>query len=1431
MRPWWPIFVYGMGYDDEALVASASRLGHLNPSGSFPDLKAARPLTGVQTDWTWSATGNRQQNVGGAGGSPSPFMVWGKKAGGGGGGGGGGGERAGIAVGGVGGGGGGGGSSRLNNFHNDVWATSGQVKRILLANRDKESMLEEIMDLKRTVADLGEQLKMARVRAVTVEMENRKLEKDLTEVEMQGLADGPRTGGAALLRSKLMTLKERLADLQAAYDTQNEELNSLRRDVRVTYVRELEIERSIYAEEVIRLQRLVRRMEIHSQRGTSDSKEATKLRERASRLENANHHLEQYILALNRAVETANRELIAHREKTTQLLTEAQQSQDIQKDLQDRKLHLEATVRALQEQTQVLTERLQLSEQELRASGLRDQPSSPAYLSQESPGRGEGGEGVGVGVGVGVGGGGGGGGGGGRQGGQGGEAGKREEEWRERRRSKRSSPGMAAPTGELPGSHGTWENATPMPQQSTSGTSAQQGLGPEPSSSSSRRDSLTLKAFIIAPGEAKKIVVSGSGGMQHVLTMDMRPWEFKAGGGDRQQLQDGEIVEGLALRPQLAVGPKVEELRTEKYTRASSSELPGAAQKGEQKHNVGGGGGNGRIQELGGLASRAITMSDELPSSVRSSSQQQKEHNRIIPNELPPMLPPRPPPPPPGHAQPLPNEHRNNRQNGTHSHVPEARPQSGEKSGNVVHAQMHEEQRHSRKLGVHGQPTESSPHGGGQKGGNPQARKDSHTEARKQVKDVEQSSKPKDNHIGTNATRAQTPAPAPEDHRYDNKNAGHGKRTASEAPKHSKRTASEAPEHSKRTASEAPEHSKRTASEAPEMKMQDIVNDHRYKTELQSNGGEKGGHSQAPEQRQKGATPKDAVQAQAHTPDENRTQTRKENATQARPLTSNDGNNSKEKLESAVMSRQTPREQERPALTQIEVGPTLRSAPNDLEDRGDKEARENRTENQSRSRGTPEQSSKESLPTNRLAAAKAHDTTDLQGQGQGQGQSQSQGQGQGHSPAAKVRREESGKNASSSSQAASTTEEGVKGGILGGGDPPRGKEHEDTHYPATPKPPSNRNVEGKEGHVKENAKPQTSKEHHQDKPMTGGERAEGGKDVSSSQSSSARGPGHQGVSAGGSATHGQGEGKPAPNNLHADVAKSNPPSTTHGDGKEQNIEAANVQEHTLEAANVRLHTSEAVNVRLHTSEAAMNVHLHTSATNHPGNLMVEDGSAGASISNPTISSVPSVNDRGGILSPGICSCGKQHEGGGVCSNEPEPGGGDDKPMAEQASRTDGDKKHLQESTKETGQGQHYEDGIAQDKRADSGNQSSSLSQSVGIHGHQERTSSDTCSLSGDEHKECGTEGTATNPANPTMAKQHPSGTNGHGDPAGMDGLGHKQMPSREPEAGHAGTSVENHQDKREGSDPKAEGSTKKDEALDPQSHSSSEAGRGELQGG
>ncbi|XP_073391642.1 uncharacterized protein [Physcomitrium patens] len=175
-----------------------------------------------------------------------------------------------------------------------------------LSRQDQDSMEDEILQMKRALLEKEMELRRQKVHAANVEAESRKLAKDIEALEVISNLEGPFMGSPRRLRAKIADiffsgLKGMLEEAYNTCESQAIELDELRRDVRLTHARELEVERSVYAAEVRRLQQVVKNLKSVNGRIGLENRAARHLKAK-------NHHLEVMNLFLSSCLSASLRQ-------------------------------------------------------------------------------------------------------------------------------------------------------------------------------------------------------------------------------------------------------------------------------------------------------------------------------------------------------------------------------------------------------------------------------------------------------------------------------------------------------------------------------------------------------------------------------------------------------------------------------------------------------------------------------------------------------------------------------------------------------------------------------------------------------------------------------------------------------------------------------------------------------------------------------------------------------------------------------------------------------------------------------------------------------------------------------------------------------------------------------------------------------------------
>ncbi|XP_024525665.1 uncharacterized protein LOC9659618 [Selaginella moellendorffii] len=180
-------------------------------------------------------------------------------------------------------------------------------------------------------------------------------------------------------------MKSQFEELQNICDSQHEEITLLRRDVRISHQREIEMEKDVFVEEIAKLQKDVKKLKLVHSQLCCETKDLCCMRDKAGDMEVLNYHLENCMEVVLKALDKANREIVAHRQKLTESSLLAKRSSKRCKDLEDQitlakdcleKEKLEK--KNLEEKRVCLEAELVTVEEKLNARGLSLYPATPS---------------------------------------------------------------------------------------------------------------------------------------------------------------------------------------------------------------------------------------------------------------------------------------------------------------------------------------------------------------------------------------------------------------------------------------------------------------------------------------------------------------------------------------------------------------------------------------------------------------------------------------------------------------------------------------------------------------------------------------------------------------------------------------------------------------------------------------------------------------------------------------------------------------------------------------------------------------------------------------------------------------------------------------------------------------------------------------------
>ncbi|XP_024382331.1 uncharacterized protein [Physcomitrium patens] len=174
---------------------------------------------------------------------------------------------------------------------------------------DKEALLDELQTLKNAFMDQEYHMKLHIQHALEIEKENKNLENSVESLELAFGLEAPRMGGEFRLIAKLLGLKARLREKQIICNSQEVEIGLLRKDIRVTHCRELEIERDFFAKEVGTLQKITTGLRRIFAKVSNGNKEIRKLRERIKILKSSHEETKQKINTRKENIQQAKTEI------------------------------------------------------------------------------------------------------------------------------------------------------------------------------------------------------------------------------------------------------------------------------------------------------------------------------------------------------------------------------------------------------------------------------------------------------------------------------------------------------------------------------------------------------------------------------------------------------------------------------------------------------------------------------------------------------------------------------------------------------------------------------------------------------------------------------------------------------------------------------------------------------------------------------------------------------------------------------------------------------------------------------------------------------------------------------------------------------------------------------------------------------------------
>ncbi|CAK9271766.1 unnamed protein product [Sphagnum jensenii] len=238
-------------------------------------------------------------------------------------------------------------------------------KKLVLASRDKQSLLEEITDLKLAVADQQVHIRHHKIQAAIIELENRKMLKDIEDMEKPNAqCRSTQPQGTIHLRQRIHGLKTKIGGLQARSEAQSAEIHRLRTDSRITHTREIEFERDVFLGEIGRLTLLVKRLKaLCAHTATLENRDDIgPMTEKAKQLEEENMKLEIEKESVEKELERTEHNLKVNRARANEHIMEAKSFEKKCKDMETKNIRMAAAIERTKKSNKVLAIRLKKTE-------------------------------------------------------------------------------------------------------------------------------------------------------------------------------------------------------------------------------------------------------------------------------------------------------------------------------------------------------------------------------------------------------------------------------------------------------------------------------------------------------------------------------------------------------------------------------------------------------------------------------------------------------------------------------------------------------------------------------------------------------------------------------------------------------------------------------------------------------------------------------------------------------------------------------------------------------------------------------------------------------------------------------------------------------------------------------------------------------------
>ncbi|BBN01861.1 hypothetical protein MPTK1_2g10870 [Marchantia polymorpha subsp. ruderalis] len=218
-------------------------------------------------------------------------------------------------------------------------------RKLVLESRDKEMLLEQILDLKRSLFDQQIHLRHYKIQASMLDMENMRMHRDILDMEKPNCQSrATRLSHCMRLRARIFGLKNKLLHMQGIAESQDEEIHKLRDDSRMSHCREIEFERDVFLGEVSRLKGQIQKVGLQHKELLAVNQELLPYADKAAEAEAENDRLEIEKEKVEKELEKVHTELRTARTKAAELSLEAKMAERKCKGLEARTTVLQSQI-------------------------------------------------------------------------------------------------------------------------------------------------------------------------------------------------------------------------------------------------------------------------------------------------------------------------------------------------------------------------------------------------------------------------------------------------------------------------------------------------------------------------------------------------------------------------------------------------------------------------------------------------------------------------------------------------------------------------------------------------------------------------------------------------------------------------------------------------------------------------------------------------------------------------------------------------------------------------------------------------------------------------------------------------------------------------------------------------------------------------------